>query len=237
MLIYPVIDIIDIVSEMDNNEIRLGYDIHAGFYFPDNDGIKAIIEYSPEKFTIYPTMIDEREQSGKNPFSPTQVYVEINGIPKRMRVTDKKSIYLSELSLDIERIKTSYRLLSPDFYESRIRGFVENTEAYGAKTLGDFIMKMSSVILNEQMQSLHNVSINEIKYDKFDDNIGHTEHSEIVHRNHDILYIALHKLSVGDLPSFERLAKKFRTSREEGKLLENPKYIITPQNPLPYFRM
>lgn len=219
-----------------DSPIRLGYDIHAGFYFPDNSELAAAMYSSGQSFVVEPILIDEREQSGKNPFSPTQAYVEINGVSQRRRVSNSGSAYVSNLPVDIDRIKEAYRFLDEKLYEESIRHFVEEAEKNSPETLGEFLRLMHSDLLRNQIGCLPNVSVSDMKFDKFDIQNGHTEHNEEVHKNQQILYIGVHKLAAGDARSFSRVADKFRKARQEGRLSENPIYIITPQNPVSYFR-
>ncbi|MBI4162939.1 MAG: hypothetical protein HY513_04600 [Candidatus Aenigmarchaeota archaeon] len=195
-----------------------------------------IIENIGKNFIIEPTLVDEREQSGKNPFSPTQVYIEIKGKPKRQRISDSSSSYVSKSNLDMTRIKNAYKTLSHNLYEGLVRQFIEEAEARSSESLGEFLRLMHYSILRKQLGGLSNVSVSEMRYDVFDIQSGHTEHNEDVHKEQQVLYIGLHKLSIGDDRSFRRVADNFRKARQERILGENPKYIITPQNPMPYFR-
>ncbi len=94
----------DILSGIDGSPVRLGYDVHVGFNFPDLSALVQAISHLEAPVLIEPAMIDERESSGRKPFSPTQAYIEIGGKPHRYRIVNSRlrTRYVSLIQVDIE---------------------------------------------------------------------------------------------------------------------------------------
>lgn len=231
----PLNSVVERISSIDEETIHLGYDIHAGFNFPDNTGLRLVLESSPKYFIVEPTLIDEREQSGKNPYSPTQVHVEIKGKRQRIRVAESGSTYVSRLPLDIKRIEDAYRQLSEELYQEHIRPLFEEIVKYQAENLGEFLRLMHFLLLKQQIGQLPNVSLSDMRFDKYNLERGDTDHNVLLHKEQQVLYIALHKVAIGDERSLIRVIEKFAKAREERHLGTNPIYIITPLNPRTYF--
>jgi hypothetical protein len=236
--IYRDISIDELVSKLskiENDPLIVGYDIHAGFNFPDNRDLRKLFEGLDKNILLEPTIIDEREQSGKNSFSPTQVYVELKGKSQRRRVAKSKSTFVSQLWVDYERILNAYRELSDELYEE-VEPLVNKVRIRYPKNLGEFLAAMHHLLLIEQLRGLSNLSISDIRFDKYNPEKGKVDHPETRHKNHDILYIGLHKITIGYERELEYLVDKFTKVRKEGLLGEKPRYIITPLNPRTYFR-
>lgn len=212
-------------SEIKSNPLRIGYDIHLGFNFPDNSGFRMLCENINKPVIVEPIAIDEREQSGRVPFSPTQVYVEVGGKVLRRRVANSRSTFLSQLECDVDKIREIYRELS--FREAEILAKKIGPE----KSLGEFLVAMHYAILRQQLNDLDNVSVSEPRYDRYNCKSGETSHSPTCHITHDLLYIPLHK---GKL---EQIINTFETARTAGLLSQEPKFIILPiELPRTYFK-
>ncbi len=223
-------ELIKTVFEIENNSLAMGYDAHLGFNFPDNTNLRKLLERSGKTIFVETRFIDEREQSGKHPFSPTQVYVEINGRPTRQRVVNGSSTYVSQQPLNLEKIIEAYKELG---FEKEIKSLFEKIMEKAPKNLGEFLVLTHHLLLNQQLSGLKNVSVSSPKFDKYNPKTKSTGHEVTAHSNHHLLWIGLHGCRERSLGY---LVKKFEEGRKRGLINENPRYIIIPQNPTTHFR-
>ncbi len=223
------------LSSIGTGSLIVGYDIHAGFNFPDNNGLRKLFQSLGKNILLEPTVIDEREQSGKNPFSPIQAYVQLGGKSQRRRVAGSSSAFVSQLGIDYERVLGAYRELDSELYLG-VELLVHQARMREPKNLGEFLAIMHHLLLIKQLDGLGNLLISDIRFDKYNPEMGDVDHPETRHINHDALYMGLHKITTGNEGSLEYLADKFTRARENGLLDGNPRYIITPLNPRTYFR-
>lgn len=228
-------ELIEKISRIEMDSITMGYDIHAGFNFPDNTNLKALLENLSKPVLLEPIMIDEREQSGKNPFSPTQVYVELNGREQRKRIEKSSSTFVSQAGIEYGKVLDAYKELSSEIYEE-VEPVVTEVRMRNPKNLGEFLAAMHHFLLKTQLDGLSNFQVSDPRFDKYIPEIGDVDHPETRHKKHDILYIGLHKITIGDERSLQYLVDKFRKARKQGLLTEKPRYIIIPLNPRTYFR-
>jgi hypothetical protein len=208
--------------------IRIGYDVHLGFNFPDNSDLREILRALNEKqIALEMIGIDERGQSGNHPFSPMHVHCEIDGKTIRKKIFDRKSIFLSQIKCDREKIVDTYRFLS---FEEKIKELISLVKpSSDEESLGEFLLKMHYEILKKQFLGSSNVVIKPAKYDRWNPITGKV-HEPVAHKHHHILYIPLHK------EQYERIAEKFKNAKKAGILGRKPEYIILPINTKTHFK-
>lgn len=221
------------IRALDGNPVVFGYDVHAGFNVPDLAALASILRASDRQFHLEPTIIDERETSGKKPFSPTQVYVEVAGKPLRRRIASERdqSRYASQLSVDAGEVETAFGLFHRGLYRDRISPVLEEVRARSPATLGDYLLELHQVILSRQL-SLPNVTISAMRFDRCDPDSGSVRHEVEVHREHRFIYIGLSKEGI-EQRFTEHLLDVFREAKATRCAVS---FIATPLHPQPYFR-
>lgn len=221
------------IRALDGNPLVIGYDVHAGFNVPDLAALASILRASDRQFHIEPTIIDERETSGKRPFSPTQVYVEVAGKPLRRRVASERdqSRYASQLPVDAGQVETAFGLFHRGLYRDRISPVLEEVRTRSPGTLGDYLMELHQVILRRQL-SLPNVTISAMRFDRCDPVSGSVRHGVDVHREHRLIYIGLSKEGI-EQGFTEHLLDVFQEAKASRCAVS---FIATPLHPQPYFR-
>lgn len=221
------------IRALDGNPLVIGYDVHAGFNVPDLAALASILRASDRQFHVEPTIIDERETSGKKPFSPTQVYVEVAGKPLRRRVASERdqSRYASQLPVDAGQVEAAFGLFHRGLYRDRISPVLEEVRARSPATLGDYLLELHQVILRRQL-SLPNVTISAMRFDRCDPVSGSVRHGVEVHREHRLIYIGLSKEGI-EQGFTEHLLDVFREAKAARCAVS---FIATPLHPQPYFR-
>lgn len=221
------------IRALDGNPLVIGYDVHAGFNVPDLAALASILRASDRQFRVEPTIIDERETSGKKPFSPTQVYVEVAGKPLRRRVASERdqSRYASQLPVDASQVEAAFSLFHRGLYRDRISPVLEEVRARSPATLGDYLLELHQVILRRQL-SLPNVTISAMRFDRCDPVSGAVRHGVEVHREHRLIYIGLSKEGI-EQGFTEHLLDVFREAKAAKCSVS---FIATPLHPQPYFR-
>ncbi len=208
--------------------INIGIDIHAGFYFPDLEGLRYVIASNPPiQFNIHPALIDERGQSG-NFFSPVHVYTEKKGRVYRRRIADSDSTYVSQTLVDVDRIEKAYIELIEKWegsHEEHLLRYVRENNP-DLQTLGEFLMGAHNELIKRQLQDCGPVRISEMRFDRYDPGKGYTDHREETHNDHDVVYIGLAKDPKFVFNKFNQLAIRGRG---------NLKLVIVPMNPRHYF--
>lgn len=223
----------DRIGALDGDPLVIGYDVHAGFNVPDLEILASILGASPRRFVVEPTIIDERETSGKKPFSPTQVYVELAGKPLRRRVVSEReqSRYASQLAVDPAQVEAAFGLFHRGLYRERISPVLAEVRARSPATLGDYLLELHQVILRRQL-ALPNVTIGAMRFDRCDPASATVHHGVEVHRRHRLIYIGLSKEGIE--PGFtDHLLDVWREARAAGCAVS---FIATPLEPRPYFR-
>jgi hypothetical protein len=223
----------DRIRALDGDPRVVGYDVHAGFNVPDLAALASILRASDRQFQIEPTIIDERETSGKKPFSPTQVYVEVAGKPLRRRIASERdqSRYASQLPVNADQVEAAFGLFHRGLYRDRISPVLEEVRARNPRTLGDYLLELHQVILRRQL-ALSNVTIRAMRFDRCDPASGSVRHGVEVHREHRFIYIGLSKEGIEE-GFTEHLLDVFRDARAAKCAVS---FIATPLHPQPYFR-
>jgi hypothetical protein len=231
----------DVPAELLEERIRatsgdpvvIGYDVHAGFNVPDLGTLASILQSSPRRFLVEPTIIDERETSGKKPFSPTQIYVELAGKPLRRRIASERdqSRYASQLPVDANQVEVAFGLFHRGLYRERILPVLEEVRARSPATLGDYLLELHQVVLHRQL-ALPNVTISAMRFDRFDPVSGAVRHGVEVHREHRLIYIGLSKEGI-EQGFTDHLLDVFREAKAAGCAVS---FIATPLQPRSYFR-
>lgn len=222
-------ELIKTVSGIESNSLVMGYDAHLGFKIPDNANLRELLKGLGKTISVETRFIDERKQSGRH-FSPTQVYVEINGRPTRKTVANSSSTYVSQQPLNLGKIIEAYKELG---FEKEIKSLLEKMMERELKNLGEFLSSIHHLLLNQQLSGLKNVSVSSPKFDKYNPETKSTGHEVTTHNKHHLLWIGLHGLRERSL---EYLIEKFEGARKTGLIGKNPRYIIIPQNPTTHFR-
>lgn len=223
----------DRIRALEGDPVVIGYDVHAGFHVPDLEVLAAILRASPRRFHVEPTMIDERETSGRKPFSPTQVYVEVAGKPLRRRIASERdqSRYASQLPVDSNQVEVAFSLFHRGLYRERILPVLEAVRAQHPATLGDYLLELHQVILRRQL-ALPNVQVAAMRFDRCDPVSATVRHGVEVHREHRLIYIGLSKEGIE--PGFtDHLLDVWREAKAAGCAVA---FIATPLHPRPYFR-
>jgi L-seryl-tRNA(Ser) seleniumtransferase len=221
------------IGALEGEPLVIGYDVHAGFYVPDLEGLASLLRASPKQFRVDPTIIDERETSGKNPFSPTQVYVEVLGKPLRRRIVSEREQlrYASQLPVDFAQVESAFAEFHRGLYRDRILPVLDEVRAQRPATLGDYLLGLHQVILRRQLAS-PNVAVGAMRFDRCDPGSGAVQHSVEAHREHRIIYIGLSKEGI-EQGFTEHLLDVWRESKAAGCAVS---FIVTPLQPRPYFR-
>jgi seryl-tRNA(Sec) selenium transferase len=221
------------IRAFEDDPLVIGYDIHAGFNVPDLEPLASLLHRSSRKVRVEPRIIDERETSGKNPFSPTQVLVEIRGRPRRRRIASERDQlrYASQLPVDPTRVEEAFSGLHRGLFRERILPVLEAVRTQRPATLGDYLLQLHQVVLRRQLAA-SNVEIGPMNFDRCDPVSGVVQHGVGVHRQHRIVYIGLSKEGIE--PGFtEHLLDVWRESQAAGCAVS---LIATPLQPLSYFR-
>jgi L-seryl-tRNA(Ser) seleniumtransferase len=221
------------IRALEDDPLVIGYDIHAGFNVPDLEPLASLLQRSSRRVRVEPRIIDERETSGKNPFSPTQVLVQIRGRPRRRRIASERDQlrYASQLPVDPARVEHAFSELHRGLFRERILPVLEAVRAQSPATLGDYLLQLHQFVLRRQLAA-PNVEIRPMSFDRCDPVSGVVQHGVGVHREHRIVYIGLSKEGIE--PGFtEHLLDVWRESQAAGCAVS---LIATPLQPVSYFR-
>ncbi|HZJ67301.1 MAG TPA: L-seryl-tRNA(Sec) selenium transferase [Kofleriaceae bacterium] len=221
------------IRALEDDPLVIGYDIHAGFNVPDLETLAALLHRAPMRIRVEPRIIDERETSGKNPFSPTQVYAEIGGRTRRRRIASERDQlqYVSQLPVDTNQVEAAFAELHSGLFRDRIQPVLEMVRAIAPATLGDYLLQLHQVVVRCQLAA-PNVEVGAMSFDRCDPVTGVVQHGVEVHRRHRIVYIGLSKEGIE--PGFtDHLLDVWRESQTAGCAVS---LIATPLQPRPYFR-
>lgn len=219
-----------------DEQVVIGYDVHLGFNFPDLTGFVQALSHTSRPMVIEPAMIDERESSGRNPFSPTQAVVEIGGRLQRHRIASAslRSLYLSQIELELDRVAKAYQHLAQRLYREAIAPLIAEARAHAPRSLGALCHLMHDALLRRQLAHLPHVTIAPSRYDAYDPALAEVAHPADTHVGHHLIFIGLSKAAVADQKFIAHLVEVLQAVQDAGASLT---HIVTPQDSHCFFRL
>ena len=172
------------------DKVEIAYLAHAGFDFPDDNGLVELMRQSSVSFAVKPVVVDERVWNG-SPFYPAHAYGVISCTQKAFSVAVRDELYhfASQLRLDYNSILEAYEALfsgievfSRAILLNQVKTLIDRVKDFRPSSLGEFLAYSHYFLLLKEVQALQNVKVAEVKFGKY---------SEILEGvNSDVFYLS-----------------------------------------------